>query len=512
MKSRQKPKGKCFIGWVMPCITCSSFLKAQQKIPKQTIQIDTSPCSSPDKSPRKKSGNSAPLASPAWKTVLAMHEEKERLESIQKEMEEIRQKKIQRYVEDHYSKEVEQQQVFDTVKQQELKEKAEQARIEEEWRIQQREKEQARIRKQEAESAKKREEEKKLLMDKLESGKKMSDYERQMVQTLLQVPGCDETVSGPKARKLVRHPSVLTDKPETVGKLNASASEDVLKVMVQLQNLHEQKIQQAGPMVTLNGVVRKSPSQLVTPKEVIDYVSNAVEQLEEGEFRLNGIKSFDHLSILDRKEALTDIAKAIASKAEDIELLEMFACGLEDAFLIQLARDIHDRKYTQLQELHLESNQFTGEGMKCLFEAVAVEDNVPCLNSIKITNQKSVDAACSLALLNALKSNPSINRITFDWIKQFDAAEANNLLARNGAIAKGLNKSTISKSFSNLTKEDFGSRSLRVSTDSQCGPSILRLSTDSQGDPGARLSTDSQKIQGAKIATDTLPNPIQEAE
>jgi hypothetical protein len=304
--------------------------------------------------------------------------------------------------------------------------------MEEERRQKRRDEENAKIKQMEAENAKKREEQRLALKAKIESGEAISLFEKKLAEEWF------ENVNSSKPSESTEmHPSQISDRPKNVSKLNMDSS--VVKLV---QGILEKKTETHFEL----------QEDLSSFEAILDSTnSSTADSLEVNLSNLNFFKQFTtpegyQAELQSKKaDAISKLTDSICNN-EKLELLEMYSSGLDDSFLAEFSTKIKQGNMKSIQEIHLESNLFTGKGLVLLLDALCDGEIVPNLNSVKLANQKSVDSISETAAIKLLRSNPRINRLTFDFTKPIDMAEANRLLARNGAIAKSKGQSSLSRS------------------------------------------------------------------
>jgi hypothetical protein len=262
------------------------------------------------------------------------------------------------------------------------------------------------------------------LKKKSESGKFLSSYE-------MRISGTQS--SSPKEL----HSSMLSEKPGSIRKLKDTHDDSMKDVMEVLKRKHERDAE----------IIRQT-----TLEPILDEIKIGGASMLE--FKHNNSFFFSNLyrncANSDRIEKPRELVAALAENCPNLELIQMFSSSLEDSFLLALIEELRAGKFPKLQEIHLENNLFTGKSMQPFFEAMAQGASfAPHLNSIKLANQKSKDTTAEALALEALKQNPTINRLTYDFARFININEANTLLSKNGSVAKAKGKTLLSRSSSN---------------------------------------------------------------
>eukprot|EP00475_Leptophrys_vorax_P020356 TRINITY_DN2783_c0_g1_i1.p1 TRINITY_DN2783_c0_g1~~TRINITY_DN2783_c0_g1_i1.p1 ORF type:complete len:601 (+),score=155.67 TRINITY_DN2783_c0_g1_i1:28-1803(+) len=256
----------------------------------------------------------------------------------------------------------------------------------------------------------------------LNSSKSMSTYEKRMHSS--------------SPRDL--HASMLSDRPKHIRKLSEGKQGDSLRdVRAVLQKKHEQDAE----------VIRQA-----TLEPILQDIRDGGLSLLE--FKHNNSYFFGNLALncanSDRIEKPQELVAALAENCPNLELIQLFSSSLEDSFLLALTAAIQAGKFPKLQEVHLENNLFTGKSLRPFFEAMAEAGTfAPNLTSIKLANQKQKDTTAEALALEALRRNPNINRLSYDWTRFINVNEANTLLSKNGVASKAKGKSLLSRSSSN---------------------------------------------------------------
>jgi len=372
----------------------------------------------------------------------ASMDEEVKLKAVQDEMERIRQEKIKLFEEKYVLKgdDLKKSEELEKEKQEKLRIKSKMVEEEEAWRLKKREEEQKKLRLYDEEMAEKRAKEKLLLQKKIQSGKKLSPYEQQMVALYL-----EEGKSVMKPADSL-HSSAVSEKPKEVRKLLDSAvfTDGVKNVVNVLNKIHHSKTASFSKRT----LIGSAPGTA----EVFDTeIRSIIEELklkspDKKEIVFSSTDFFSRFKEFDPKkdELMKELAASIAAHPH-LELVEMFASHLEDVFLFEFASQLKHGAMKSLQAIHFESNQFSGKSMQALFESCFDVESVPRLKEIKLSNQKSIDNGAEDSALTLLKENPHIVRFTLDFRNPIDIAEFNRLLARNGSIAKREGRSSLSR-------------------------------------------------------------------
>jgi hypothetical protein len=411
----------------------------------------------------------------------------QKAEEVQRQIEALRSKKIQNYKEIiMVQEEQDLKKVVDPEVQERLREKKLMLEQEQEIRERRREEEMQRNREIESENAKLREIEKTLLQQKVVSGRRMTVYEKKLA---LQILGDDvknlinvETLKSEEDdddQAINLHCSMLSEKPVEIHKLAETASEDVFKVMDKLAENQKQTLSNRDELLFFSEeeLVLGSKNFILSVDDLLFQIERKFINSPEVELRLGGLQILQNLDVNAKSAAMSSLIDTICKGSHKFEVIQMYGCGLDDNFLTLLAEKISEKSFPSLEELHLETNQFTGNGLTSLFQVLSNGENVPNLTSVKIANQRSVDTQCTAELLNALRNNYRLNRITFDFIRLNELNEANHLLARNGIRSKQAGISTKSRTsmlpaFENSDKTSSRKSTISDTLDSSLG-SIL---------------------------------------
>jgi hypothetical protein len=347
--------------------------------------------------------------------------------------------------------------VVDEEVQNRLREKKQMLEMEQELREKRREEEILRNREIEAENSKYREIEKKMLQEKVASGRRMTLYEKKLALQILGNEVRDliniESLKGYDADQeddlIAPHCSKLIEKPVEIRKLAETATEDVFKVMDKLAENQKHVLANRDELLffTEEELELGSKNFILSVDDLLFQIERKFLNSEEVELKLGGLQILQNLDVCEKAVAMKRLVDTICKGSFKFELIQMYGCGLDDTFLSLFSEKICEQIFPNLQELHLETNQFTGNGMSKFFQAIANSENAPNLNSVKIANQRSVDTQCTFELLNALRSNFRLNRVTFDFLRVNELNEANHLLARNGIRSKEAGISTKSRTF-----------------------------------------------------------------
>eukprot|EP00475_Leptophrys_vorax_P018808 TRINITY_DN2567_c0_g1_i1.p1 TRINITY_DN2567_c0_g1~~TRINITY_DN2567_c0_g1_i1.p1 ORF type:complete len:1418 (-),score=376.49 TRINITY_DN2567_c0_g1_i1:143-4396(-) len=377
---------------------------------------------SPSASPRS-DGTASPLSSSGGrKSKIAEQLEKEieeakRVAEIQAQMSARRASLVAKCAVDAQEEERRKSILQDSEEQSRLKRRAEEfKRLEEEQRLKL-EAEQEKQRIIDAEIRMKLKQEENALLAKARSGKRMSFYEKKLVDKAMGVSDDDEEADGRRRR----HSSMISERPDVMRLASSPRmTDDIKKVMEDVDKQLEMKLEFWKSLGNVDNAIIKLKENDPNTTDLTMNVSTVLDQYPLGD--------------PERIRIAKEFANAIADNPY-LESIDLSNSKLDDVFAVELGSRLEQGALPQLTSINLESNCLTGKGVQSLCDGFQDMIKHQAIKVIKLSNQSAISTEAEQAALNMLKFNLSIRACSVDFRRQVDYVEATRLLSRNVGIA-----------------------------------------------------------------------------